>query len=241
MRIKVPIANYLSSQNEDLYNNLKDECRIELFREQPIPEGANRFLWNCISQVDEFTIVYYEDIDSNAYFTHELFHIDLIRRGFTDNTQLILYARASENTTDTIAQIFDTVTIPHINNIFGHYRFYDEFIGRGYKPQEFTSDFGDPVQLEPMFARVNANLGKKQLPNDSIQAFIAYYYLVQDNRNSSKKGEYEKLLDFLRAKNPDLYVVLENNWKWWQKSNQLNNHEVITSLFHQTNDWYNSL
>lgn len=238
-RWETPIENYLCSKNQDLYNSLADFCTVILFRIDIIPPGFES-RWFCMPQHDIFQIFYYQDTENTGFLTHELFHIDLIRRGYSDNGSLIAYVQKSPMAS-VLELLFSTESIQHINNIFAHNRFYDDFLARKYEPAEFTADYDIKINVEEIIKQINADFGNKTLPNNSMSAFINSYFLVKDKRNPKFKKDVKNLMAFFRNTNLNLFQILDSHWAQWENSTTLNNYEILTSLFDEVGKWYRSL
>lgn len=221
------IKKYLDEKNTKLYNDLKEKFDISLTKYEPREDGNNR-LWLMSFQQNVYRIGYYEDITSTGFFTHELFHIDLIDKGFSDFSEILpLIKEGNKN------YVFSPI-IGHLNNVFAHERFYSDFINLGYLPSEFVSDYNTPINLTNIISDIeNANL-KYKLPHSDISACIRYYFTAKDNRNPIKEKTYNEVLNYIKSKNHNLYNILDNNWVSWQNSNSLSSKDFLNHLFEQT-------
>ena len=230
---EIDVTCYLDDKNTNLFNRLSNKYTISLSKILESRSDGNDSLWSCRVNQNEASISYYSDIESTGSFTHELFHIDIIDKGF-ENFNVLVTSIKSDST---IEFLFHN-TIGHINNILGHQKFYDDFLRLGYEPYEFVSDFNSDSNIAFLISKIDQNFNANQLPNDSISYFINSYFTAKDNRNPNKNKDYEELFSFLENKDRRLFEILNNHWTKWTSSETLNNKEILLSLFDETKAWF---
>jgi len=229
----VDVNIYIDDRNKNLYTALSKDFNISLNRFlQSRPDGNNS-LWLCIVNQNEVNISYYEDIKSTGFFTHELFHIDLIQNGFTNFMDLFPLIQETSK-----KELIFSRIIGHINNILGHAKFYDKFISLGYAAHEFTNDYHSPVDVVSFQNQINDGFENSSLPNDSVCHFITCFFSAKDNRNPERKNDYDNLLLFLQEKDRILYEILENTWSYWTTNDTLDNKTLLQKLFEDVEIWH---
>ncbi|MBK8368169.1 MAG: hypothetical protein IPL10_12335 [Bacteroidetes bacterium] len=224
---------FVDAKNNALYTRLAEKYQITLERILiPHPSGKTN-LWGCRINDTEVGLFYYNDITTNGFFTHEMFHLEMNDRGFTDTKDLMELVNATAKK----AMIF-TGTIGHINNIFAHEKFYNEFIELGYTPNEFVNDYSEPTNIEQAIALINKSFLSTELRNESIEIYITMFFTAKDNRNPLKTNDYNIFLEFLNEKDPTLFDILNSHWNFWLESDTLNNHEILYSMIEQVEGWH---
>lgn len=226
------INKYLDEKNTELYNKLSGNYKISLIKiNEQRPDGRND-LWQCLPVGKDFNISYYKDVKTTASFTHELLHIDIIDKGFANFEKLFPHIKEGERNL-----IFQPI-IGHINNIFAHPKFYDDFINLGYAENEFLTDYHQEINLEKIMAKINEDFANLGLPNEGIWEYITAFYTAKDNRNPSKNETCENLLQFLQRIDNRLFYLLNNNWNSWINSASVESESFLIHLFDQTENWY---
>ena len=233
MTQQVNINKYLDSKNTALYTNLSKNFKIELSKILTLRPDGNNSLWLCRINQNEVNISYYEDVSTTGYFTHELFHVSLLDKGFSNFIDL--YQDYTETTEKEL--IFQPI-IGHINNIFAHAKFYNDFISLNYEPHEFVNDYEKAVNKEQTISTISESFNSIGLPNNSISMYIATFYTAKDNKNPKLKSDYDELLSYLYTTDKDLFTILNQHWEQWVNSNTFNNREILVSLFNETENWY---
>ena len=175
------------------------------------------------------TIKYYEQNPKTfSYYTHELFHIDQIDKGFLTNFELLEIL----TTTST-----DYYPIGHINNIIAHQKFYQDFINLGYTPSEFVVDH-DVNLIEEINNKVEGvknNFTTKSQMEASMADYIGMFFSFTFNPDDQNK--YTKQLHCFKQIDNQLYKTLDDNWNFWISSNSLDNLLFFKSLVKDLDIW----
>jgi len=225
------IKKYLDEKNSALFESLTVKHRITLTKCPPKPDEQTN-IWYLSSQPEQFSVGYYEDIDSTAPFTHELLHIDLIDKGFANFSEILPCIK------DGVKNFIFQPIIGHVNNIFAHEKFYQAFLDMGYRPEEFVQDFSADFNVQQTIAQIDDSFDIPMLPNEGIMFFITSFFTAKDNRNPDKNKDLNVLLKYLREKDHALYQILDNTWTSWANSKSLDNKAFLEHLFDQTENWY---
>jgi len=228
------IKNYIDHRNHDLFKRLSKSYTITLNKILERRDDGNHALWFCRINQDEADVTYYDDIESSCFFTHELLHIDVISRGFTDFRDLLPLIESTKK------NLLFACILGHINNMFAHTKFYKDFLDLGYRPDEFVSDYDSTLNINEIINTINASFDNRELPNEGVNTFISSYFTAKENTNPAKNYGYSELIEFLENKNKWLFQILDRHWKNWIGSTTYNNAEILSSLFDQTEIWHNA-
>lgn len=192
--------------------------------------------WGC-EHIDRdnklATIIYYDPNPKTfGYYTHELFHIDLVDKGFLTNQEL-----------DEVLPKVQTNYYPfgHINNIIAHQRFYDDFISLGYSTPEFTVDY-NRVSIDEInndVEEIKTFFLNKSHMEEGMARFIGRFFSFTFNPGDTNK--YKKQLETLHKIDVRLYSILERHWKSWINSSSLDNLRFFKSMFTDLDSWCNDL
>ena len=231
----VDLQKYIDNKNRSLYNSLSKDFEISLSQIVHERADGNNSLWFCRINQNEVNISYYLDINTSAFFTHELLHVDLIKNGFTNFIELMPFIQETSR-----KELIFTGIIGHINNILGHAKFYDNFISLGYTPEEFTNDYHSKINIDEIKNRVNDRFYDNSLPNESLCHYITSFFSAKDNRNPDRTNDYEELLIFLKNTDERLYEILEQCWSSWTRNDTLDNRTLLENLFENTEQWHKS-
>lgn len=226
------IKKYLDARNTELFTRLSKKYNITLTK-YPLVNDEPLDAWPSGFQEGVYKIGYYKDVKTTAYFTHELLHLDLLDKGYSDFPRI----REEINTSSRKELIFMPI-IGHISNIYAHQRFYNDFLDFGYRAEEFVADYHTPFKVEEIQESIADHFVKTVLPNDGIQAFITSFYSAKSNTNPLKQERFNTLLKFLKEVDITLFEILEKNWNQWTASNLLNNKELFTELFTEVENWH---
>ena len=227
---------YVDAKNKALYDSLISRgYKITLVKILNPAVGTNTTLWQCRPNQYEVSISYYEDIDTTGSFTHELYHVDIIHKGFPNFFELIAEIKNGNSTKEMLFM----PCIGHISNMFGHVKFYDDFINLTYEPHQFVNDYHDPSNIDYMIEAVNAEFNSATLPNNSICYYMASFFTGKDNKNPAKEDDYKRLLSFLEEKDPILFGILDGHWKLWKNTKSYGALPIFKSLFDSTVAWHN--
>ncbi len=218
------IMHYVDVKNRELYLKLIEKYQIELIHLEPTGTSLDD-KWQLNNVQGVFRISRYKDIDKSNFFTHELLHIDLIDKGFSDFSEILPLIREGNKN-----YIF-TPIIGHINNILAHEKFYCDFIKMGYLPSEFVSDYYELLNSQKSISEIENATG---LPFANISLFIQYYFTIKDNRNPTNENAVNEILTYLKEKNSKLLSILDNTWLSWQNSQSLSSKDFLSHLFEQT-------
>ncbi|MBL7936737.1 MAG: hypothetical protein JNM51_13110 [Bacteroidia bacterium] len=221
------IKKYIDEKNTNLYNELKEKYPITLTKYDLRDDGKN-YLWQMSFQQNEYRIGYYEDINSTGFFTHELLHIHLIDKGFSNFPDILPDIKEGKK------NLIFLPIIHHVNNILAHQKFYDDFIKMGYTPQEFISDFNDALNPNQIITNVDDAFLDGSIPYIGLTTFIGYYFTARDNRNPNKEDDFQVILNHLANKDKELFQILDNFWNSWRYTKSLENKLFLKSLFEQT-------
>lgn len=222
------IFKYTDTKNKALFDRLSAKYQITLAK-YPLKGDGQDEAWPSGFQNGVFRIGHYKDANTTAYFSHELLHLDLIDKGFSD-FQVILPEIKTER-----QQLIFVPIIGHINNIFAHQRLFNDFLKMGYSPSEFVSDYSHPFD----FDLVRNAIDNAENRNDGIQYYITSFYTAMDNKNPDKVNGFSEHLNYLKATDSNLFSILENNWQLWVSDHSMNNREVLSALFQNVEVWYN--
>lgn len=222
-----PLEEYIDDKNRSLFQKLTENYQIDLIKIDP-EEGQNEDHWKLNYFQNTYRISYYKDVESSGFLSHELFHIDLLVKGFSDFPEILpLIKEGNKN------YIFLPI-VGHLNNVLAHERFYNDFIKLGYLPCEFVSDYNSPINIQEIIETIETAKQTSGLPHADISAFIQYFFAAKDNRNPLKEKEYEKLLSYLKSRNSKLFSILNNTWVSWANSKSLASKDFLNHLFTQT-------
>lgn len=231
--MEVDIHRYLDERNADLYKAVSEFFKITLVESPELLPCENNGIWQCTVNGDKATILFYNETENTSHLTHELLHLDLLIKGFADMPEFKEFLRSSE-----FKNLFFTGILGHINNIFAHQKFYDEFIKLGYNKEEFTSDYDIDPGCEGLMSQIQQNFSSDTIPNESIQTYLTSYFSAKDNKNDDKEGEYQNLLTFLRNLDRNLYDILEEHWDHWLSGAVSSNKIFIQSMFLNIEEWH---
>lgn len=218
------IKDYIDDKNRSLYLKLIEKYQIELIKIEPTGTSLDdKWQLNYLQGV--FRISRYKDIEQSNFFSHELLHIDLIDKGFSNFSEILpLLQEGNRN------YVFIPI-IGHLNNIFAHEKFYNDFINMGYSPSEFVSDYNVPLNSQKIIDDIENASG---LPYADISMFIQHYFTIKDNRNPVNEDAGNEVFTYLKEKDSKLFSILENTWTSWQNSQSLSSKDFLSHLFEQT-------
>lgn len=221
------IEDYIDDRNRSLYLKLIEKHQIELIKSEPTGT-IDDYNWKLSYSQGVFKILYYKDTEQCNFFTHELFHIDLIDKGFSDFPEILpLIKEGNKN------YVFLPI-IGHLNNVFAHEKFYNDFINLGYLPSDFVSDYDLPFDVEKITNEIEKGDIKTGFPYSDISKFIQHYFTIKDNRNPLKDNTCSEVLAILKSRNNKLFDILDNTWTSWQNSKSLSSKDFLNHLFEQT-------
>lgn len=235
MKIAIDITKYIDKKNEVLYKSLLERhYKFSLFKVEEKPTD----FWECSLQGDNVTINYKTECASTASLTHELLHVDLVSRGFTDNT---LITSCLTNVNNIYLTLFSNSSpeglyvAGHINNIMAHAKFYNTFISMGYNPNEFVHDFEIESNIDGEISEINNCTNAVCY----TQKQITSYFTAVGNFNPEKESDYTILLNYLKCKESALFDILDSHWRNWRLSDSIDNCYFLKSLFNEVQTWYN--
>ena len=237
------INTFKIDRNEDLLLKLQEKYEIVLLQVIGKTEGVDPNKWQ-INVVDygyekkTATILYYQDTTDTNYFTHELLHLDLINDGFHDFDSFML-PTSSLKLNPIADQIFSHV-FSDIMNAFSHPKMIEDFENRGYKINEFLSDFYVEPDIAGAIERIDNNFVSNELINDSISAYIQCFFIAKGNLNEEFRELYKSLDNYLLDKDEQLYLILGECWEIWSTSEISENLNVLNKLFEDVTKWYNN-
>lgn len=230
------IRQFVDDKNRSLFDSLEQRgYKITLdFQTQGWPNEYYPWICDNLDRKNKLaTIKYYDPHPQTfGYYTHELFHIDQIDKGFLTNHELLNTLPISST---------DYYPIGHINNIIAHQKFYQDFINLGYTPAEFVVDYGT-VSIEEINKKVEAvikNFASKTQMEASMADYIGMFFSFIFNPND--KDKYSVQLKCFKQVDNKLYTILESSWKIWVSSNSLDNLSFFKLLVKNLDIWRDTL
>lgn len=217
---------FVESKNRQLFDSLeKRGYKISLsFQSQG---WVDEYLpWACeyIDRNEKLATIRYYDPSPKTlgFFTHELFHIDQVDKGFLTNHEL-----------DEMLPKEQTNHYPfgHINNVIAHQKFYNDFISLGYTTPEFTVDYNKDytVEIDNDIEEIKTFFVNKTQMEDGMARFIGRFFSLIFNPDGAHK--YKRQLDAFGQLDNRLYSILESHWTSWTSSSSLDNLSFFKSLF----------
>ncbi len=122
----MPLENSINDQNKGLYEWLTSKgIEISFSVDETIPSWQVKGTWKISAPSNEV---------NPAAMAHELLHIKLYARGFSDDISIYRYFNRSNSP-------FTIEFISHTNNDLAHFKMVDDFLKMGFPIDDFFAGY----------------------------------------------------------------------------------------------------
>ncbi len=223
--ITFQIENYVNSQNQDIWNELKNEYSFQLIFD------PTEYSWKGKTENGTATIITpTQEIEFHS-FTHEILHIYLDHLGISKLEELV-YRITGEHSFEVLIE--NSLT-PILYNFCSHKKMYPFYKKMGFSEYLF-------VQERISFSNYNIfeikllftfKKWKKKAANQFIGQCLSLMNVVVEE----DKIKCEKYLKKLQKIKPELYKIISDFDKEWAESTDLDLVTFFLNFEYKLNEW----
>ena len=226
MDITHSIQNYINSQNQKIWDELKPNYIFELIYNPLEYSYASKTEGNLASIITPTSQI---DIDS---FTHELLHVYMDYLGLSPYPDLI-YSIQGINSMGIM--VLESDLIAHLYNFCSHKKMFPLYREMGFSEYRF-------VESRISFSGNDLNYIKNGFMSNGKQAeyihqFIGHTLALMNNVVEEDEEKCRKYLYELKQINSELYKIIEDFDNDWNTSNDLNLLEDFLVFEKRLDEW----
>jgi hypothetical protein len=225
MNITTEISNYINTQNQNIWDEIKDEYIFSLI--------YNPFETSWMSNSENGIATIYTNTKNIDYcsFTHELLHIYLDFKGMSEMPELI-YSIMGENSFEIL---LEQDLVPFIYNVCSHKKMFPYYKEMGFSEYNFVEEritFGDN----------DLNFIKSSFENNeskliAVNQFIGQTISLFNNVVLEDKPKCLNYLQKLKNIQPELFDIIHKFDNDWNNSIDLNLTPVFLNFENDLENW----
>lgn len=225
MDITLEIEDYINSQNQKVWTELKNKYFIRLIYD------PSEYSWKVNTKSGIATIVTPNKIIEYHSFTHELLHIYLDYKGLSKSNELV--SGMTGELSREILSINDLVE--SLYNFCSHKKMFPYYIEMGFSEYFFVQSRISFTRLDLLCIKLFFRF-KKTKPK-GINQLIGHSLALMNNVVLEDKPKCLKYLKKLKNINPDLYQIVEEFDSKWTASTDLDLASKFFDFENKLNNW----
>jgi hypothetical protein len=219
------IENYVNSQNQNIWNELKDQYQFQFIYD------PSEYSWMGNTK-DGVAIITTPNLDLEYNsFTHELLHIYLDYKGISEIDELV-YGIIGEHS---FAVLLEDNLVGALYNFCSHKKMFPYYQQMGFSEYNF-------VQERINFGRIDLFMIKlfftfKKTKPKGVNQFIGHSLSLMNNVVKEDNSKCQKYLNKLKKYKPDLFELIERFDTNWNEQADLNLVKLFLEFELELNEW----